>query len=401
MGQMIDKIKNLANQHFEQIRSIRHHLHQNPELSFQEHQTASFIEQQLSEFGIKDVKRICDTGITFIIFGQHPGKNIALRADIDALPIHEKNEVPYKSKNEGVMHACGHDVHTSMLLGVAKILNEIKEDLHGSVKFIFQPGEEKTPGGASKLIAAGILKDPKPAVIIGQHVMPLIPVGKVGYRSGQYMASADEIYLKVIGKGGHAAMPETLIDPIVVASHIIIGLQQIVSRSANPRTPSVLSFGDIHGYGATNVIPNEVSIAGTFRTFDEKWRNEALKAINRTATSIASAFGATCEVNIVNGYPFLINDETFTQLNKEAAIQYLGEENVLDLDLWMASEDFAFYTHEVPGSFYRLGTRNETKGIISGVHTPTFDIDEEAIKIGMGLMTWSAIHCLESLKNET
>ena len=390
MAREIEKIKQLASEYFEEVRAIRHHLHRNPELSFQEFNTADFIESTLISFGITNFERITETGITFTLKGGRPGKTIAIRADMDALPIKEANKTTYCSQNEGVMHACGHDVHMSCMLGAIKILSQITDSIRGDIKFIFQPGEEVAPGGASKLIAAGILEQPKPAFILGQHVMPLIPVGKVGFRSGQYMASADEIYLKVVGKGGHAAMPENLIDPILIASHVIIGLQQIVSRRANPRIPTVLSFGDIHGSGATNVIPNEVKIQGTFRTFDENWRKTALELIQKTATGIADSFGGTCEVKIVNGYPFLINDPDFTLRNKSSAIAYLGKENVEDLDLWMASEDFAFYTHHVPGCFYRLGTRNEAKGIISGVHTPTFDIDETALELGMGLMAWLA-----------
>jgi len=390
MEREIEKIKQLSADFFDEIRSIRHHLHRNPELSFQEYETAQFIESVLASFGITNFERITETGITFILKGNLPGKTIAIRADMDALPIKETNKTTYSSQNEGVMHACGHDVHMSCMLGAIKILSQLKDQLQGGIKFIFQPGEELAPGGASKLIEAGILKNPRPSSILGQHVMPLIPVGKVGFRSGQYMASADEIYLKVIGKGGHAAMPENLIDPILIASHIIVGLQQIVSRRANPRIPTVLSFGDIHGYGATNVIPDEVSIQGTFRTFDETWRKNALELIKKNAAGIADSFGGVCEVNIVSGYPFLINDPEYTNRNKSLAVAYLGKENVEDLDLWMASEDFAFYTHHVPGCFYRLGTRNEAIGITSGVHTPTFDIDDNALQVGMGLMAWLA-----------
>lgn len=396
MSDLVHKIKELSDTYFEEILEIRRYIHANPELSFQEHKTASFIEKKLAEFGINNTQRIAETGVTFCLNGKGHGKTIALRADIDALPINEANDVEYKSKNEGVMHACGHDVHTSNLLGVAKILSQLTDQFEGTVKFIFQPAEEKSPGGASILIKEGILKDPAPEKIIGQHVMPLIPEGKVGFRPGKYMASADEVYLTVKGKGGHAAMPETFIDPIAIASQIVVSLQQIVSRIANPKTPSVLSFGKIAGGHVNNVIPDEVKIDGTFRTFDEVWRKEALQKIKDISSSIATSMGGSCEVEFAPGYPFLVNDEAYTRKNIAAAKDYMGEENVVELDLWMAAEDFAFYTHEVPGCFYRLGTRNEKKGITSGVHTPTFNIDENALKTGMGLMAYLSINELNS-----
>ncbi|MEP1035334.1 M20 family metallopeptidase [Ekhidna sp.] len=396
MNNLIQKIKSLSEDYFEEILEIRRHIHANPELSFQEHHTAEFIEKKLSEFGITTTQRIADTGVTFCLDGKRKGKTIALRADIDALPIHEANNVDYKSTNEGVMHACGHDVHTSNLLGVAKILSQLTDHFSGTIKFIFQPAEEKSPGGASILIKEGILKEPAPEKILGQHVMPLIPEGKVGFRPGKYMASADEVYLTVKGKGGHAAMPETFVDPIAIASQIIVSLQQVVSRIANPKTPSVLSFGKIAGGNANNVIPDEVKIDGTFRTFDEEWRKKALQKIKDISTALATSMGGSCEVDFAPGYPFLVNDETYTQKNIAAAKDYMGEENVVELDLWMAAEDFAFYTHKIPGCFYRLGTRNEAKGIVSGVHTPTFNIDENALKTGMGLMAYLAINELNS-----
>ncbi len=400
MSDPIQKIKSLSESYFQEILEIRRHIHANPELSFEEFNTANFIEQKLHSFGITDTQRIAETGVTFTLEGKEKGKTIALRADIDALPIKETNNVSYKSKSEGVMHACGHDVHTASLLGVAKILNELKDYYSGSVKFIFQPAEEKSPGGASILIKEGILDNPKPATILGQHVMPLIPEGKVGFRKGKYMASADEVYLTVRGKGGHAAMPETFVDPIAIAGQIIVSLQQVVSRIANPKIPSVLSFGKISGGHVNNVIPDEVNIDGTFRTFDEEWRKKAHQKIKDISSSIAESMGGSCEVNFAPGYPFLRNDEVYTQRNIEAAKDYLGEDNVVELDLWMAAEDFAFYTHQIPGCFYRLGTRNEEKSITSGVHTPTFDVDENALKIGMGLMAYLTINELMISKEQ-
>jgi len=321
---------------------------------------------------------------------------------LDALPITEQNDVPYKSKNEGVMHACGHDVHTSCLLGAASILNKLREEFEGTVKLLFQPGEERMPGGATMMIKEGALENPKPSSIIGQHVMPFIPVGKVGFREGMYMASADEIYFTVKGKGGHAAIPEYNIDPVLISSHIIVALQQIVSRNANPKIPSVLSFGKISAEGATNIIHDEVKIEGTFRTLDEPWREEAHRKIKKMAESIAVGMGGSCEFNIVKGYPFLKNNPELTKRTRYFAEDYLGKENVVDLDLWMAAEDFSFYSQLIDACFYRLGTRNEDKGIVSNVHTPTFNIDEFALEIGAGLMAWLAIQelCTVSAKSD-
>jgi len=351
----------------------------------------------LRNIGLIPVEGIAKTGVSALIEGKNPSKKvIALRADIDALPITESNDVPYKSKNVGVMHACGHDVHTSSLLGTAMILNQLKDKFEGTVKLIFQPAEEKAPGGASLMIKEGILQNPRPSNILGQHVAPLIPVGKIGFKEGIYMASADEIYITVKGKGGHAAMPQGNIDPVLIASHIIVALQQVVSRYATPTTPTVLSFGKVIAEGATNVIPNEVKIEGTFRTLDEKWRAEAKIKMKKLAEGLAESMGGSCDFHILDGYPYLYNNEILTRRNREFAAQYVGEENVVDLDIWMAAEDFAFYSQEIDACFYRLGVRNDAKGIISNVHTPTFNIDEEALEIGSGLMAWLAINELQS-----
>ena len=392
MTETIAKIKSLSEAYFSDVQAIRHHLHSHPELSFQEFETADFIEAELRKLGITDFERKAETGITFTLKGREDnGKVVAMRADIDALPIVEANEVPYKSQNEGIMHACGHDVHTSSLLGAVRILKELKDHYSGTVKVIFQPGEEKLPGGASVLIKEGILENPKPNRILGQHVMPLIPAGKVGFRKGMYMASADEIYFTVTGKGGHAAMPENTVDPVLITSHIIVALQQIISRNCSPKIPSVLSFGKVEALGATNVIPNEVKVEGTFRTYDEEWRAEAHVRMKKMAEGIAESMGAKCDFQVMKGYPHLKNHPEYTQSNIEAAKAYMGDENVEEIDLWLAGEDFAFYSHHVDACFYRLGTRNEAKGITSGVHTPTFDIDESALKIGMGLFAWLTI----------
>ncbi len=370
----------------------RRHLHANPELSYKEYNTSKFVAKTLREIGLTPVEGVAVTGIVALVEGKNPSKNvIALRADMDALPITEANTVDYKSKNAGVMHACGHDVHTASLLGTAKILHSLKTQFEGTVKFIFQPGEEKNPGGASYMIRDGVLENPRPASIIGQHVMPLLPAGTIGFREGMYMASSDEIYLTVIGKGGHAAAPELTIDPVLIASHIIIALQQIISRNASPKQPTVLSFGKITGEGATNIIPNEVKIAGTFRALNEVWRKEALIKIKKMAESIAEGMGGHCEVEISHGYPYLENNPALTRSIRRAAEEYVGKENVVDIDLTLASEDFAYYSQVIPASFYRLGSRNEAKGITSYVHTSTFDIDEDALAIGPGLMAWMAL----------
>jgi amidohydrolase len=393
-----DKIHQLSDKYNSEVIAVRRHLHANPELSFQETNTVAYVEEKLREFGITNIESKADTGLVVIIEGKNPSKKvIALRGDMDALPIVEANDVPYKSTNPGVMHACGHDVHTSSLLGTARILNELKDEFEGTIKLLFQPGEEKIPGGASMMIRDGALQNPTPKAIIGQHVMPFIPVGKVGFRKGMYMASADELYLKVKGKGGHGAMPETIVDPILISAHILVALQQVVSRKADPKTPSVLSFGRVIAEGATNVIPNEVNIEGTFRTLNEVWRKEAHGHMLKIAKGIAEGMGGEVEFEIRKGYPFLKNEPELTQRAIDAAETYLGKENVLDLDIWMAAEDFSYYTQEIDGCFYRLGTRNEAKGIVSSVHTPTFDIDEDALGISTGLMAFLAI---EELKHQ-
>ncbi|WP_114778305.1 M20 metallopeptidase family protein [Botryobacter ruber] len=396
MSQLSDKIKELARKYTPDTVAARQHLHANPELSFQEYNTAAYVEQTLKSYGLSPV-RMAETGVVAVVEGRNPGsKTTSLRADLDALPIKEQNEVAYKSKNEGVMHACGHDVHTSSLLGTARILQELRNEFEGTVKLIFQPGEEKFPGGASVMIKEGVLKNPSPQSIIGQHVFPMLPAGKIGLRSGMYMASADEIYITVKGKGGHAAMPEINIDTVLISAHLIVALQQIVSRHASPKIPTVLSFGKVEAMGATNVIPNEVKIEGTFRTMDEAWRKEAHKRIKKLAEGLCESMGGSCEIDIKNGYPFLKNDPALTDRVRAAAQEYLGEENVVDLDLWMGAEDFAYYSQEVPACFYRLGTRDEARGITSSVHTPTFDIDEAALETSTGLMAWLAVKELGS-----
>ena len=386
-----DKITYLANQIYSDVVANRRHLHANPELSFHEYETCAYVAQKLDELGI-EYKKMANTGLVALIKGaKQSDAVVALRADMDALPIVEANDVVYKSKNPGVMHACGHDVHTSSLLGTAKILTELKNEFGGTVKLIFQPAEEKLPGGANMMIKEGVLENPKPDAVLGQHVMPLIESGKVGFRAGKYMASTDEIYVTVHGKGGHGAQPQQNIDPVLITSHIIIALQQIISRVADPKTPSVLSFGKVIANGATNVIPNEVYLEGTFRTMDEDWRAKAHEKMKKMAEGIAEAMGGSCDFNIVRGYPFLINEEVLTADARAYAEDYLGKENVLDLDIWMAAEDFAYFSQVSDACFYRLGTGNVSRGITSSVHTPTFDVDEDSLRLSTGLMTYIAL----------
>ena len=386
-----DKISGLAQDIHIEVIGNRRHLHAHPELSFEEYETSAFVKSKLDELGIS-YQSMADTGIVALITGSKPSDSVvALRADMDALPILETNDVPYRSTKEGVMHACGHDVHTSSLLGTAKILTELKDEFAGTVKLIFQPAEERLPGGANLMIKEGVLENPKPQAVIGQHVMPLIESGKVGFRAGKYMASTDEIYVTVHGKGGHGAQPQQNIDPVLITSHIIIALQSIVSRVADPKIPSVLSFGKVIANGATNVIPNEVKLEGTFRTMDEEWRSKAHEKMKKMAEGIAEAMGGSCDFNIMRGYPFLINEENLTASTRAHAEEYLGKENVLDLDIWMAAEDFAYYSQVADACFYRLGTGNEARGITSSVHTPTFDVDEDSLKLSTGLMTYIAL----------
>ena len=386
-----DEIKEIAKEIYSNVIENRRHLHAHPELSFCEYETSAFIKARLNEMGIL-WKVMADTGVVAIITGEKSSDEvIALRADMDALPVTEANDFAYASQNKGVMHACGHDAHTSSLLGTAKILQSIKNKFGGTVKLIFQPGEEKLPGGASFMIKEGVLENPKPNAIMGQHAMPSIDYGKIGIRKGKHMASMDEIYVTVHGRGGHGAQPQKNIDPVLITSHIIVALQQIVSRMADPTLPTVLSFGKLIANGAVNIIPDEVYMEGTFRTLDEKWRTEAHKRMKKMAEAIADSMGGSCDFNIIRGYPFLINEEKLTANVHAIAAEYLGKENVLDADIWMAAEDFAYYSQVADSCFYLLGTGNKDKKIVSALHTPTFNIDEEALALSTGLMAYIAV----------
>jgi amidohydrolase len=394
-----DKIQKLAQAYHPEIVALRRHIHQNPELSFEEHETGKYVAAQLQEWGIAHQTGVAGTGVVALIEGKSPGKNtVALRADMDALPIIEANEVPYKSQNPGVMHACGHDVHTASLLGAAKILQETRQDWEGTVKLIFQPAEERLPGGASLMIKEGVLQNPSPTAIVGQHVHPPLAAGKVGFRPGRYMGSCDELYITITGKGGHGAMPQDCVDPILLAAHMITALQQIVSRNNDPTMPTVLTFGKINSTGgATNIIPKEVKIEGTFRTMDETWRKEAHRRMKYMAEHLIEGMGGKIDFFIDVGYPCLLNDEALTLRMRESAEDYLGVENVVDLPVRLTAEDFSYYSQEMPACFYRLGTGNVERGITSPVHSDTFDIDEEALKVGAGLMAWLAVQELEAI----
>lgn len=394
---MNNEIKNIIQSRsvalFEKVKSYREYIHAHPELSYQETETMNYVSSILTNLGIEHQTGIGETGIVAIIKGDHHSENqscIGLRADLDALPIQEENEVPYKSRVNGVMHACGHDVHTSVLLGTAEILMELKNELPHPVKLIFQPGEEKNPGGATYMIRDGVMQNPSIDKMFALHVFPDLEVGSVGFKEGLYMASCDEIYITINGKGGHGATPHKCVDPILIGANLLMSLQQIVSRKCDPKTPCVLSFGHFEALGATNVIPNKAHLKGTFRTMDETWRAEALDLIVKSATKIAEAAGGTIDIEISKGYPFLENDPVVTNKLKGLAIDNLGEEKVFDLPIRLTAEDFSFYSQEVPVCFFRLGVKNEAKGITHGVHHPLFDIDPEALKTGVQMMALAA-----------
>ena len=391
---MLDRIRALADETFPDVVRLRRQLHRRPELAFEEHETAALVAETLRGLGLEPRTGIAGTGVVAHVEGDKPGPVVALRADIDALPIHEANAFDFKSERDGVMHACGHDAHTASLLGAAMILARLKDDLAGTVRLVFQPSEEKLPGGAKVMIEEGVLGPMDgagaPARILGQHVFPQLPAGTLGVRSGPFMASADELYLTIQGKGGHAAAPQELIDPVLVQAHVLVALQAVISRSRPPDAPSILSFGRVEADGATNVVPDAVRLVGTFRALDEEWRFRAHELVRRTAEHTAQAFGATCDVRIDVGYPALTNDEATAAFVRAAAVDYAGAGRVLDLPMWYASEDFAWYTQEIPGAFYVLGVGNEAAGITHGLHTPRFTVDEEALRLGPGFMAYCA-----------
>lgn len=385
-----EKIEKLAEKFFQETIEIRRHIHQNPELSFQEYETSKYVCNKLDEWNILYKNNIVSTGIVAFIKGKNPGKKlIALRADMDALPIKEDNDFPYKSVNEGVMHACGHDVHTASLLGAARILKELETEFEGTVMLIFQPGEEKLPGGARLMLEEGIFNDRKPDMVIAQHVQPNLDAGLVGFRPGMYMASCDELFITVKGKGGHGAMPHQINDTVLASAHLIVALQQVVSRFAEASVPSVLSIGKVIANGATNVIPGEVYMEGTFRTMNEPWRMKAHEKMSNLAKGLMEGMGCEVDFRIEKGYPVLINDEKTTIKASKLAKEYLGDNQVIDLDLRMTAEDFSYFTQLYPCTFYRLGV-NTKGGVSAPLHSSKFDVDEQALKTGIGLMAWLA-----------
>lgn len=391
-----ETILKLAEQNFPETIAIRRHIHQHPELSFQEYSTSAFICSKLSEWNIEHQNNIVSTGVVAYIKGKNPGKRLlALRADMDALPIREENNLPYKSQNEGVMHACGHDVHSASLLGAARILKMLEPELEGTVMLIFQPGEEKLPGGAKLMIEEGIFAQRKPDMVIAQHVLPNLDAGFVGFKPGMYMASCDELFITVKGKGGHGAMPHQLNDTVLASAHLIVALQQVVSRFAEASVPSVLSIGKVIANGATNVIPGEVYMEGTFRTMNESWRSKAHQKMVSLAKGLMEGMGCECDFRIEKGYPVLVNDEQTTREASALAREFLGEDKVIDLDIRMTAEDFSYFTQLYPCTFYRLGV-NKKGEMPAPLHSSAFDVDEQALKTGIGLMAWLAASFLKS-----
>ena len=389
---MIEEITRLANEFYPEVREIREHLHRYPELSFQEHETMKFVCSKLEEYGIEYESGIAGTGVVAFIRGKHSDQDshVLLRADLDALPIHEENSCEYKSTKDGIMHACGHDVHTANLLGTAKILKTLEADLVHPVQLIFQPGEEKAPGGASIMIEEGVLNMVPVKGIYGLHVFPEFEAGNVGFKSGLYMASCDEIHIELKGVGGHAAMPHQCKDPILAGTQLMQELTGQLYKSCDPKTPMVLSFGHFEAIGATNVIPSTATIKGTFRTMNETWRKNALEKISIICSDLHARTGVKAELKIVHGYPYLENNPDLTEEMRLKAQEILGDEAVHELPIRLTAEDFSFYSQKVPACFFRLGIRNEKNNIVHGVHHPRFDIDPESLKTGMKVMSMTA-----------
>lgn len=393
-----DKIGELSEKHYNEIVNHREWFHQHPETAFKEFKTANYIQKFLEKHGIEYDSGIAKTGIVGYLKGQKSGDAVlAIRADMDALEIQEDSDVPYKSLHEGMMHACGHDVHMSSLMGAILLLNQLKAYFGGTIKLIFQPSEEKNPGGASVMIEEGVLENPKVNSIFAQHVFPDLQAGKVGFRAGKYMASADEIYLEVQAKGGHGGMPDRIVDTVLTASHIIISLQHIVSRNNNPFNPTVLSFGRFIADGQTNIIPDTVKIAGTMRTFDEDWRQEMYRKIEKIAQNTAESMGAKCHVNISRGYPVVYNEPEMTKRFIKNAVDLLGKENVVELERRTTGEDFGFFTQKLPACFYRLGTAYSNEKKLKKLHTSNFDINPESLKTSVALMTYQALQEINHL----
>ena len=389
---MIERIKSLVKEIVSEVVDIRRQIHKNPELSFEEYETASMIHAFLSSWDIEH-EIVAKTGVVALIKGKNPEKKtIALRADIDALPIQEENNnCSYRSSNAGVMHACGHDAHTAMLLGVAKILNQLKDEFEGTIKLIFQPGEEKLPGGASVMIDKGVLDDVD--VIIAQHVYPDLPCGEVGFHAGEFMASCDEINITISGRGGHAAKINERCNTTVAAAKMLCAISELSSEfnKEERKNPIIIAFGSFIADGTYNVIPDKVSLKGTMRTFDESDRKTVKDKINEICAEVAASFGVHAELFIEEGYPVLINDVNLTESLMSGAKAFMGEEKVKAIPQLMTAEDFAWYSHKTKACMFRIGTSNVEKVIVSKQHTPTFNIDEDSLEIGVGLMAWLAL----------
>jgi len=386
----------LTDQFLDEVIGIRRHLHRYPELSFEEHQTSAYIRKILENWGIEYSFPFVKTGILARIRGDNPGKRIALRSDMDALPVTEASGLEFQSQNPGIMHACGHDIHMTSLLGAIRVLDQLKHLIEGEILFVFQPGEEKIPGGAKLMLEEGIFKESLPDLIIAQHVLPDMESGKVGFKSGRYMASSDEIYITMRGKGGHGALPQLINDPVLMAAHVLITLQQEINRKSPSNIPTVLSFGKVVANGAVNVIPNQVELEGTFRTMNEPWRKEAHQLIEQVSSGIASSMGGSCELEIRKGYPVLHNHEEITLESKSIALDLLGPDRVEDLEIRMTAEDFAWFAQSVPGMMYRLGIKEKGSDQVYPLHTPDFRVDESALKTGISLLSYLSIELLKS-----
>lgn len=375
----------------EEVLAIRRHLHRQPELSFQEHRTSAYIREKLDTWGIPYEYPIAGTGILAWITGDKPGKRIALRADMDALPISERTGLEFQSVNPGVMHACGHDIHMASLLGAIKLLEKLKNDVRGEILFIFQPGEEKVPGGARMMLEEGIFRERHPDMIIAQHVLPEMDAGHAGFRAGNYMASNDEIYITVKGTGGHGAIPQHINDPVLMASHILISLQQEIRRKSPAGVPTVISFGKVVADGAVNVIPDRVLLEGTFRTMHEEWRGEAHRLIRQIAEGISSSMGGSAEVEIRHGYPVLHNNEPLTEKARAYAVEFLGPGRVESMDIRMTAEDFAWFAQSIPGMLYRVGVKEPGSDRVYSLHTREFRADETVMATSVPLLAYLAL----------
>ncbi len=400
---IVNDIKKLAEQYRSEWINIRHRLHQHPELSFEEYRTQQFIREQLNKYGITNQQIVANTGVLALIEGKSPGrKTIVIRADMDALPIEEKNEVSYRSINKGVMHACGHDVHMTCLLGAAKILKQLSRQWDGTVVLLFQPAEEKLPGGAKQIVESGVLSSLHPDLILGQHVDPVLPSGTIGYRTGKYMASSDEIYLSIMGKGGHAALPDKVTNTPYIAAKMLTGLEDFIATESPEEFPSVLRFGKVTAPGATNVIPDRVDMEGTFRTFDEEWRKKAHHKLKELSQQISVSLGAQTALIIKKGYPVLENDQDATRQAMTFSSVFPGRKNIRHLDLRMTSEDFAYYSRVAPAVFFRLGVSDTTTKTMYPLHSARFNIYEPVLTTGTAHLAWLALSFLQedSLKKD-